>query len=362
MFRIILRQFQRVLEYKKILKKMDQHVNVKWVLHTKMNLKYALLVIKLVQLAFESQLMAVQIVILIYIKFSEGQNMSVNLAIMNQIIFVKIVPLLKIVIDLTKCYNLYNGNQLLWHTDVCSNCDIGYELILNRCQFQCEDFRLSNLFEEYEDGNYNLDDLCYNCKFQCPKHCLTCNSTTTLPYPDIWDDGIITGDEEYEDGNNIQYDGYYQQIVQNVSHLDGWLIHQSNYGHSKNNVEIVQQLEMNNIFLVQLVAHPVIILSINVKVVNKQDMLLKNIIVEIFVEMDQQQMVFIEYCHDGNNNRSSKCNSDSSACAFGYYQQSNQNVSGDKIMQLMKYVNQEISYLKEDARIVQQDVRSLAKL
>ncbi|CAD8097625.1 unnamed protein product [Paramecium sonneborni] len=112
--------------------------------------------------------------------------------------------------DLIQCYNLCNGNQLLWHTNICNNCDIGYELILNRCQPQCGDSRLLNSFEECEDGNNNLDDLCYNCKFQCPKHCLTCNSTTTLPCPDICGDGIITGDEECEDGNNIQYDGCYQ--------------------------------------------------------------------------------------------------------------------------------------------------------
>lgn len=38
---------------------------------------------------------------------------------------------------------------------------------------------------------------------------MTCDSSIILPCPDICGDGVITGDEECEDGNNIEYDGCY---------------------------------------------------------------------------------------------------------------------------------------------------------
>ncbi|CAD8101297.1 unnamed protein product [Paramecium primaurelia] len=110
--------------------------------------------------------------------------------------------------SLQQCYNLCNNNQKIWHTIICSVCNSGQILIKNNCQPQCGDSQIE-LYEECEDDNNILDDLCYNCQFQCPKHCQSCDQTTTLPCPDICGDGIISGDEECEDGNNIQYDGCY---------------------------------------------------------------------------------------------------------------------------------------------------------
>ncbi|CAD8205844.1 unnamed protein product [Paramecium pentaurelia] len=110
--------------------------------------------------------------------------------------------------SLQQCYNLCNNNQKIWHTIICSVCNTGQILIKNNCQPQCGDSQIE-LYEECEDDNNILDDLCYNCQFQCPKHCQSCDQTTTLPCPDICGDGIISGDEECEDGNNIQYDGCY---------------------------------------------------------------------------------------------------------------------------------------------------------
>ncbi|CAD8188635.1 unnamed protein product [Paramecium pentaurelia] len=107
---------------------------------------------------------------------------------------------------LSQCYKLCSNNQQIWHTNTCNFCDSGFHLISGECQPICGDLQIVG-YEECEDNNTILDDLCYNCQFQCPVHCLTCDESTTLPCPDICGDGIITGMEECEDGNTIQYDG-----------------------------------------------------------------------------------------------------------------------------------------------------------
>ncbi|CAD8170741.1 unnamed protein product [Paramecium octaurelia] len=110
--------------------------------------------------------------------------------------------------SLSQCYKLCNNNSQIWHTNTCSSCDLGFQLQQGECQPICGD----SLIKGYEQCEYNnnvLDDLCYNCQYQCPVHCVTCDQNTTLPCPDICGDGYITGIEECEDGNNIQYDGCY---------------------------------------------------------------------------------------------------------------------------------------------------------
>ncbi|CAK74202.1 unnamed protein product (macronuclear) [Paramecium tetraurelia] len=108
--------------------------------------------------------------------------------------------------SLSECYKLCNNNQLIWHTITCSSCDTGFQLVSGECQPICGDLQIKG-YEQCEDNNTLLNDLCYNCQFQCPAHCLTCDSLTTLPCPDVCGDGIISGVEECEDGNTIQYDG-----------------------------------------------------------------------------------------------------------------------------------------------------------
>ncbi|CAK74187.1 unnamed protein product (macronuclear) [Paramecium tetraurelia] len=108
--------------------------------------------------------------------------------------------------SLSECYKLCNNNQLIWHTITCSSCDTGFQLVFGECQPICGDLQIKG-YEQCEDNNTILNDLCYNCQFQCPAHCLTCDLLTTLPCPDVCGDGIITGVEECEDGNTIQYDG-----------------------------------------------------------------------------------------------------------------------------------------------------------
>ncbi|CAD8183516.1 unnamed protein product [Paramecium octaurelia] len=110
--------------------------------------------------------------------------------------------------SMSECYKLCNNNQQLWHTIACSSCDTGFELVSGECQPICGDSQVKGN-EQCEDNNTILNDLCFNCQFQCPAHCLTCDQSTTLPCPDVCGDGIITGFEECEDGNTIQYDGCY---------------------------------------------------------------------------------------------------------------------------------------------------------
>ncbi|CAK94692.1 unnamed protein product (macronuclear) [Paramecium tetraurelia] len=109
---------------------------------------------------------------------------------------------------LSQCYNLCNNNQQIWHTLTCNSCDLGFQLLQGECEPICGDLQIKG-YEQCEDGNSVIDDLCYNCQYQCPAHCLTCNQNSTLPCPDICGDGYITGSEECEDGNIIQYDGCY---------------------------------------------------------------------------------------------------------------------------------------------------------
>ncbi|CAD8213751.1 unnamed protein product [Paramecium octaurelia] len=108
--------------------------------------------------------------------------------------------------SLSQCYKLCQNNQYIWQTINCSSCDSGFQLVSGQCQPICGDSLIKG-YEQCEDNNTNLNDLCYNCQYQCQAHCLTCNQSTTLPCPDICGDGIISGIEECEDGNITEYDG-----------------------------------------------------------------------------------------------------------------------------------------------------------
>ncbi|CAD8090860.1 unnamed protein product [Paramecium sonneborni] len=108
----------------------------------------------------------------------------------------------------TQCYVLCLNNQMIWHKPGCTSCDDGFILVNKGCQPFCGDQKLVGN-EQCDDGNNELDDKCFNCRFQCPKNCLDCNQYTSLPCPDLCGDGIVTGLEECEDGNIIQFDGCY---------------------------------------------------------------------------------------------------------------------------------------------------------
>ncbi|CAD8104639.1 unnamed protein product [Paramecium primaurelia] len=109
---------------------------------------------------------------------------------------------------LSQCYKQCNNNSQIWHYQNCLQCDSGFIIEFDECRPICGDLQVLG-YEQCEDGNSIFDDKCYNCQFQCPQNCLSCDSSTVLPCPDICGDGIITGNEECEDGNSIEYDGCY---------------------------------------------------------------------------------------------------------------------------------------------------------
>ncbi|CAD8083688.1 unnamed protein product [Paramecium primaurelia] len=110
--------------------------------------------------------------------------------------------------SLTQCYVSCASNILIWHFPGCASCDTGFQLVNTECQPICGDLQILGN-EECDDDNRVLNDKCFNCRFQCPAHCLTCNIDTILPCSDVCGDGLVTGLEECEDGNDIQFDGCY---------------------------------------------------------------------------------------------------------------------------------------------------------
>ncbi|CAD8129010.1 unnamed protein product [Paramecium sonneborni] len=115
--------------------------------------------------------------------------------------------------SLTQCYKNCDYNLQIWHTQMCNQCSQGFIMEFDECRPFCGDLKVEG-YEQCEDGNNIFDDKCFNCQFQCPKNCLTCDSSTILPCPDICGDGLITGNEECEDGNNAEYDGCYNCLYQ----------------------------------------------------------------------------------------------------------------------------------------------------
>ncbi|CAK67952.1 unnamed protein product (macronuclear) [Paramecium tetraurelia] len=112
--------------------------------------------------------------------------------------------------SLYQCYKKCGNEILKWHNQPCDvvTCQQGFQNVNNECIPICGDLLLKG-DEECEDGNQEINDGCKNCKFQCPKQCLTCNHLTVFPCPDVCGDGITSGLEECDDGNNIQFDGCY---------------------------------------------------------------------------------------------------------------------------------------------------------
>ncbi|CAD8194826.1 unnamed protein product [Paramecium pentaurelia] len=108
--------------------------------------------------------------------------------------------------SLVQCYKICDAGMSIWHTQICTKCDLGFQLVYGQCMPKCGDFLVEG-YEQCEDGNNDLNDLCFNCQYQCPSDCTTCTSTTTLPCQGYCGDGIVNGTEECDDGNQIQFDG-----------------------------------------------------------------------------------------------------------------------------------------------------------
>ncbi|CAD8067344.1 unnamed protein product [Paramecium sonneborni] len=110
-------------------------------------------------------------------------------------------------VQLLQCYKYCNNGEMIWHNTLCENCGQGFNLISNECIPICGDLQIVG-YEQCDDGNTILNDKCFNCQYQCPISCVTCDISTILPC-DVCGDGFIGGDEECEDGNDIQFDGCY---------------------------------------------------------------------------------------------------------------------------------------------------------
>ncbi|CAK74085.1 unnamed protein product (macronuclear) [Paramecium tetraurelia] len=97
---------------------------------------------------------------------------------------------------------------------ICEDCKSGYQLTENNCVSICQD-NIIVQDEECEDNNLTPYDGCFNCKFQCLNHCVTCTFgvCTKCDEQNGWylednicqpkcDDGIVTLEVESCDDNN----------------------------------------------------------------------------------------------------------------------------------------------------------------
>ncbi|CAD8191344.1 unnamed protein product [Paramecium pentaurelia] len=304
-----------------ILRMWDQHVDVKSVSIIKNSLNHAPSVINYVKFVIKQQLMVVQVVILIQIEYQKEQNVNVNLVIMNQMVFVQIA--LTEDVFLKACYLLCINNQQLWHTNTCISCDSGFDLIFGKCEPICGDLQIIG-YDQCEDNNNIMDDLCYNCQFQCPAHCITCNESTTLPCPDICGDGMVTGQKNVKMETilnmmdvliaNINANPNVQNVLKesvlNVQLVDGKLIQQFNHGNVKRNVEIYKQQDKNDVMMeikmirmdvkivnisVELDVHLVIMTQTLVQIVNYLGLFQKSIIVKISAEICWLQQIHMDF-------------------------------------------------------------------
>ncbi|CAD8162596.1 unnamed protein product [Paramecium octaurelia] len=113
------------------------------------------------------------------------------------------------------CYADSKNFQFIW------------DINLSKCfSYQCIDYCgngiVTNQDEQCDDGNYLPYDGCYECQVQCPQRCNIFNCRQCQKCNKIeWQlvegvcsskccDGIAVGNEQYDDGNNIKFDGCYQ--------------------------------------------------------------------------------------------------------------------------------------------------------
>ncbi|CAD8129823.1 unnamed protein product [Paramecium sonneborni] len=105
----------------------------------------------------------------------------------------------------------------------CYTCQNGWALLDDRCYQKCGDGQLAiTSSEQCDDGNFEPNDGCYNCQFECDQFCFSCASNDIcfrcLDYfevlngkckPICGDLYVVPGLEECEDDNQKPYDGCY---------------------------------------------------------------------------------------------------------------------------------------------------------
>ncbi|CAK74991.1 unnamed protein product (macronuclear) [Paramecium tetraurelia] len=103
----------------------------------------------------------------------------------------------------------------------CQECDVGWDLINKLCTPLCGDLLIVGN-EQCEDGNDIQYDGCYECQYQCQDECTLCNkgvcqACDTLGwtlihnqcFPLCGDGIVISPIEQCDDGNQQQFDGCY---------------------------------------------------------------------------------------------------------------------------------------------------------
>ncbi|CAK81651.1 unnamed protein product, partial (macronuclear) [Paramecium tetraurelia] len=125
------------------------------------------------------------------------------------------------------CYNCMQNCSLeclMCIQDKCQACLEGWQLVDNKCQQICGDNQIalySN--EQCDDGNQIIDDGCNECQFLCGSFCQFCDKElnciicepnfkllNSQCQPICGDKIAISGLEECDDGNDIQYDGCFE--------------------------------------------------------------------------------------------------------------------------------------------------------
>ncbi|CAK71225.1 unnamed protein product (macronuclear) [Paramecium tetraurelia] len=126
--------------------------------------------------------------------------------------------------DCNNCIQNCQLECLICLQDKCYVCLEGWQLVDNKCQQICGDNQIAlHSNEQCDDGNYVIEDGCYDCLFQCGSYCQFCNKELNcllceanfklahhLCTPICGDKIVISGLEECDDGNNIKYDGCFE--------------------------------------------------------------------------------------------------------------------------------------------------------
>ncbi|CAK72853.1 unnamed protein product (macronuclear) [Paramecium tetraurelia] len=112
------------------------------------------------------------------------------------------------------CYTDFENFECIWDSNI-SKC------FSSQCVNFCGDGIVTGMDEYCDDGNYLPYDGCYKCQVQCPLGCNKCNGKSCQECDkNGWQlsegvcttkcgDGYAVGNEQCDDGNDLQFDGCY---------------------------------------------------------------------------------------------------------------------------------------------------------
>ncbi|CAD8161653.1 unnamed protein product [Paramecium pentaurelia] len=137
---------------------------------------------------------------------------------------------------------------------VCYNCNYPLTLYKDQCLVICGDGLLAYGYEDCDDGNDIPYDGCYKCKYQCYKECKICDKGICMDECDYGyylinqicvsqcGDGILTYDEQCDDGNSIEYDGCHlcnYSCPQNCQICEEGICYKCNFGYYIDNQQCI---------------------------------------------------------------------------------------------------------------------------